>query len=114
MVKEFLTQLKEKGWKQRGIAEKTGLGESYISELCNGSSCSIKTVIQIADAFNVTTDEVLSRTPARPRTLTEELLLKVTEGDDEITRAALRSAQGEKLLKQAGGEGAGKQKGKAA
>ena len=114
MIEIFLKGLREQGWKLKDIAEKIDVAPGYVSRLKDGANCSLETVIKLADTFNVTADEVLGRAPAKPRTPTEELLLQVTEGNDEITRAALRSAQGEKLMKQAGGEGVEKKRGKAA
>lgn len=105
MIDKFLKELLNNGWKQREIAEKTDIQRVFITKLCAGANCSLETVIKIADAFEVSTDEVLGRSPSKPITPTEEKLLQTTDGDDDIARAALRSAQGEKLLKNIGGEG---------
>ena|SRR6266540_651213 len=114
MVESFLKKLKAKGWKQKDIAEKCGFVPNYISGLINGSNCSIETVIKIADAFGVSTDEVLGRSN-KHRTVTpeEDMLLQITQGNQDITRAALRSAMGEKHFKEEEGEGR-RVKGKAA
>lgn len=104
MIKNFLKGLKEKGWKQKEIAEKIGIAPNFISVLSRGGNCSIETVIKIANAFKVTTDEVLGRTQVKTLTPEEEMLLQVTEGNREIARAALRCAQGEKLIKEVRGE----------
>ena len=98
MIENFLKGLELKGWKQREISAKTGLSQNYISRLSYGKNCSLETLIKIADAFGVSTDTVLGRSPGRTVSPVEELLLKITEGSDQIARAALRSAQGEKSL----------------
>ena len=114
MISLFLHSLKHAGWKQQKIAQKAGMSQSFLSQLMNGDTCGIETVIKLADAFGVTTDEVLGRSPGQKAiTPTEKLLLETTAGNDEITRAALRSAQGEKLIKEMTGEGR-RAKGKAA
>ena len=104
MIKIFIDSLKKKGWKQAEISRHTGLKTEFIYKLAHGATCSIETVLKIANAFKVTTDEVLGRTPAKTLTPEEEMLLQVTEGDKEITRAALRCAQGEKLIREVRGE----------
>lgn len=105
MIENFLKELEFKGWKQREISEKTGLLQNYISKLLHGGNCSLETVIKIADAFGVSTDTVLGRSTEKTLTPAEELLLKTTNGNDQVTRAALRSAQGEKSLLSLEGEG---------
>ncbi|MRR55324.1 MAG: XRE family transcriptional regulator [Deltaproteobacteria bacterium] len=105
MINNFLKELELKGWKQREIAEKTGISRCYISELLHGKNCSLETVIRFADAFGVSTDTVLGRSAERSLTPAEELLLQTTDGNDQVTRAALRSAQGEKSLLNLEGEG---------
>lgn len=100
MVDKFLKSLKEKGWRQTQIAEKVGLKQAYISELSRGANCSLETAIKLADAFNVTLDEVVGRKPSTAITPTEEMILRTTNGDDHLARIALRSAQGEKLVKE--------------
>jgi transcriptional regulator with XRE-family HTH domain len=105
MIKDFLKKHQLKGWKQKDLANKIGIPQQAISKLMNGSSCSIETVIKIADAFEVTTDEVLGRIPVRTITPEEDMLLQVTQGNKEIARAALRVAQGEKLIKEMKGQG---------
>lgn len=105
MIDNFLRDLELKGWKQREIAEKTGLSRNFISHLLHGKNCSLETVIKFADAFGVSTDAVLGRSTERSLTPAEEMLLQTTGGNDQVTRAALRSAQGEKSLLSLEGEG---------
>ncbi len=114
MISKFLEKLAFQGWKQKQISEKTGIPQAFISKLQNGANCSLDTLIKIADAFGVTTDEVLNRSPAKTITPAEELLLQTTDGNDEITRAALRSAHGEKLILSQQGERGRGQREKAA
>jgi transcriptional regulator with XRE-family HTH domain len=100
MVSYFLKSLKAKGIKQKEIAAKTGLTQPYISELSRGSNCSLETAIKIADAFKVPLDTVIGREPPeRKISDTQQMLLDITANDDEVARAALRCAQGEKLIK---------------
>jgi transcriptional regulator with XRE-family HTH domain len=66
MIRKFLLSLKEKGWTQEAIADKAGIRQSLVSRLFTGADCSGKTLIKIADAFGVTTDEVLGRTEKKP------------------------------------------------
>lgn len=108
MVRDFLKSLEAKGWKQKEIAEKTGLCRPYITLLFQGKNCSLETVIKFADAFGVSTDTVLGREVKSPLSKTEELLLSTTNGNDQIARAALRCAQGEKSLIDQEGKGEGK------
>jgi len=61
MLREFLNEMRKKGWTQEAIAAKTGIRQGLISKLFNGADCYASTVIKIADAFNVSTDKVLSR-----------------------------------------------------
>jgi len=61
MIKTFIEKLKARGLTQNEIAEKTGLKQSFISQLYNGKKPSLDTVLKFAEAFNVTTDEVLGR-----------------------------------------------------
>ena len=101
-----MEKLRAKGLKQKDIAEKIGVTQSCISHLQNGDKCSMETAIKLADAFETTLDDVIGRTPPdKTLTLAEKLLLELTAGDDDITRAAIRCAQGEKLIKGAEGEG---------
>ncbi len=102
MVEKFLNTLKTKGWKQKDIATKTGYAPNFISKLFNGGNCRIETIIKLADTFGVTTDEVLGRSPARTIIPEEKMILETTQGNREIARAALRSAQGEKLIREKG------------
>ena len=105
MIDNFIKDLEKKGWKKIRIAEKTGLTQQYVCNLAKGSNCSLETLVKIANAFGVSTDTVLGRSVERTITPVEELLLQTTEGNDQIARAALRSAQGEKSLLSIGGEG---------
>lgn len=111
MIKKFLEELRLKGWKQIEIAEKAGIKQSAVSRLSKGGECNAETLIKLADAFEVTVDEILGRKQTRTITRTQELLLQVTEGDEEVTRAALKCAEDEKLLKEIRGKG---RRGKAA
>jgi transcriptional regulator with XRE-family HTH domain len=106
MIKAFLDKLKEKGWKQKDIAIKTGISHGYISRLERGNSCSAEILIIFADTFNVSVDEILGRKESKILTKEEIMLLDMTDGDSDITRAALRCVQGEKLIKESmrGGE----------
>lgn len=61
MIKNFLKHLKGLGWTQEAIARFTGLTQSQISKLERGKPCQLETAIKIADAFNVTLDEVANR-----------------------------------------------------
>lgn len=63
MIRDFIEKLKEKGMTQNEIAEKTGLKQSFISQLYNGKKPSLDTVLKFARAFNVTTDEILNYSP---------------------------------------------------
>lgn len=79
MISKFMNSLKEKGLRQRDIAERTGLTQGYISELSRGATPSLETVIKIADTFKVSTDEVLGRAENRTR---RELDEKANSSDD--------------------------------
>lgn len=107
MIQNFLRKLESQGWKQREIASKTGLSQNFISELSHGKKCSVDALLKFADAFGVSTDTVLGRKVEKTISPVEELLLKTTDGNEQIARAALRSAQGEKSLLNAEGEGEG-------
>jgi len=66
MFEDFLKRLKEEGWTQAEIAQKTGLTQSFISKLYNSDKgCSIETAIALADAFGATLDEIVGRTPSK-------------------------------------------------
>lgn len=110
MIETFLKKLLQNGWKQREIADKAGVPQATISKAANGADCSAETLIKIADAFKVTVDTVLGRTQARTITPQEEHLLAITAGDKDITQAAIRSAQGEKYIKESEGKGRGEAK----
>jgi len=62
MVKFFLEKLEDEGWTQKEVAEKAGISQPAISKLINGGKCNVETLIKLADAFEVSTDEVLGRT----------------------------------------------------
>ena len=66
MIKYFLAKKIEEGWTQERIAEKVGIRQSAVSKYANGKPCTVETLKKIADAFNVTTDEVLSRDAPQP------------------------------------------------
>lgn len=61
MIKSFLKSLKEQGFRQKDIAEKSGLAHISIRHLSAGRNLDLETVIKLADAFGVTIDEVLGR-----------------------------------------------------
>lgn len=61
MVKFFLEKLEDEGWTQKEVADKAGISQSAVSKLINGGKCNVETLIKLADAFNVSTDEVLGR-----------------------------------------------------
>lgn len=105
MIEIFLEEMKIRGWKQIDIANKTGLKTPYLSKLADGANCSIETVIKIADAFGVTTDEVLGRDKPRIRSPIIEKIEEIAGNDEEVARAALKCAQDEKLLKEVRGKG---------
>jgi transcriptional regulator with XRE-family HTH domain len=100
MIKPFLDDLKLKGWKQREISAKAGISISFISNLQNGDTCGIDTVIKLAEAFGVSTDEVLGRKPTNTLSPTIERIKLVAAGDIEIERAALKCAEDQKLIKE--------------
>lgn len=106
MVQDFIKGLIKEGWKQKEIAEKCGVVPQCINGIIKNGSCSLETAIKIADAFGVSLDAVTGRKPAeRIMSATQELLIEMTSGDDEVARAALRCAEGEKLIKAKEGEG---------
>lgn len=104
MIENFLESLKAKGWKQKAIAEKCKIAPSFISELAKGDTCGIETVIKIADAFGVSTDEVLGRAPSQPRSPIIDRIEQIAGDDEEIAREALRCAEDKKLIKEVRGE----------
>lgn len=63
MIRDFLLKLKDQGWTQEAIAEKVGVRQSQISKWLAGDDIKVSTLLKIAKAFNVTTDEVLSLAP---------------------------------------------------
>jgi transcriptional regulator with XRE-family HTH domain len=63
MIRNFLLDLRRCGWTQEAIAQKTGITQSMVGKFMRGDTqCSIKTLVKIAKAFNVSTDEVLGLT----------------------------------------------------
>lgn len=74
MIAAFLKKLKEDGWTQEAIAEKVGVRQSQISILMKGGDVKASTLVKIAKAFGVSTDEVLGLDrpaqdpPPKPRT----------------------------------------------
>lgn len=104
MIENFLKELEQLGYKQREISEKTGLSQCFISELRHGKKCSVDALIRFSNAFGVSCDFILGRKQEKALSPAEVLLLKTTNGDDRIARAALRSAQGEKTLIEMEGE----------
>jgi len=59
MIKKFLDKLKGEGWTQEAIGERAGIPQTMISRYARGKDCNVETLIKIARAFNVSTDEVL-------------------------------------------------------
>lgn len=102
MIENFLKILEAQGWKQREIASKSGLSRNYISGLAHGANCSVDTLLKLSSAFCVSTDFILGIHTGRTTTPLEEELLTITNGNDQITIAALRAAQGERALLQEG------------
>lgn len=107
MVRKFLEELRSKGWKQTEIAAKAGIKQSAVSRLSKGGECNAETLIRLADAFEVTVDEVLGRKPTKTLSPIIKKIAQVAAGDKEIERAALKCAKDEKLLKEVRGKGKG-------
>lgn len=63
MLQKFIAKLKANGMTQQEIAERTGLKQSFVSQLANGKKPSIDTVMSFAKAFNASLDEVCDYTP---------------------------------------------------
>lgn len=61
MIEAFMQELKLKGYTQKQIAEMTKITQQSISDLFRGSEPGAKTLVKLADAFNVTTDHILGR-----------------------------------------------------
>ena len=59
-IKVFLGKLKKQGWTQEQIAAKVLMRQSQISTLAKGGDCKATTIIRFAEAFKVTTDQVLN------------------------------------------------------
>lgn len=104
MIDIFLKKLKHAGWKQSDIATKVNLRQSYISELYNGKGCSIETVLKFADAFNVSTDEVLGRSSTKVPSPIIDRIEQLIDEDEELAREVLKRAEVEKLAKAMRGE----------
>jgi len=67
MIKYFLEKLKSLGMTQLEIAAKSGINQSLICKLIQGGDCNTKTLVKIARAFNVSTDEVLGLDKPEPK-----------------------------------------------
>lgn len=51
---------------QEDIARKAGISQTLVSKLIRGGTCNVDTLEKLADAFSVSTDEILGRSnPAR-------------------------------------------------
>jgi transcriptional regulator with XRE-family HTH domain len=59
MIENFLRKKIEEGWTQKQIADRTGTKQQMISRFLKGQICTVETLVKIAKAFNVSTDEVL-------------------------------------------------------
>ena len=46
---------------QTELAAKAGLARLTVSQVCNGKSCSLKTIVKIADALGVSLDDIIIR-----------------------------------------------------
>ena len=65
MIIKFLLDLREKGWTQEAIAEKAGITQAMVSKIYRGKTCTLETVVKIADGFKVPVDFILGRSPER-------------------------------------------------
>lgn len=83
MIKLFLSDLIKNGWTQEKIAEKAGIKQTQISRFLKGKSCTIETLVKIAEAFNVSTDTVLGRNKQKELNGT----IKRTTGKDKHHRS---------------------------
>ena len=64
MLSKKLKELrKEKGWSQQKLAEKAGLSFNAVTKIEQGLAKhpTLKTLVKIADAFNITLDELAGR-----------------------------------------------------
>lgn len=64
MLSKTIKELRKKtGWSQQKLAEKSGLSYSVITKIEQGTSKqpTIQTIIKLANAFNVSLDNLLSR-----------------------------------------------------
>lgn len=64
MLSKRLKKLrKEKGWSQQKLAEKTGLSFNAITKIEQGLAKhpTLKTLLKLADAFEVSLDELVGR-----------------------------------------------------
>ena len=111
MIKLFLDMLLDARWTQTAISKKAEIPQSVISKVIHGGDCGLETVVKLADAFGVSTDEVLGRSPSKPRSPIIEKIEQIVGNDEEIAREALRCAEDKKLIKEVRGEkGRGRQK----
>jgi len=65
MIGKQLKELRKKsGWSQQKLAEKAGLSYNVITKIEQGASKNpnIQTMIKLADAFQISIDELLGRT----------------------------------------------------
>ena len=65
MIGKQLKELRKKsGWSQQMLAEKAGLSYNVITKIEQGASKNpnIQTMIKLADAFQISIDELLGRT----------------------------------------------------
>lgn len=77
MIKKFLDKLKSEGWTQEAIGERAGIPQTMISRYARGKDCNVETLIKIARAFKVSTDEVLGLDkpdpPAKSNSMSENI-----------------------------------------
>lgn len=58
---EIRTRLFRRRMTQTELAEKAGLNRLTVSQVCNGKSCSLNTIVKIADALGVSLDDIVTR-----------------------------------------------------
>jgi plasmid maintenance system antidote protein VapI len=87
MIANFLEALRREGWKQVEIAEHCGLSTAFINGMTKGQSCSLETAIKIADAFGVTLDMLVGRTPPASH-ITREPKAKTRKAEGRETKVA--------------------------
>jgi len=63
LTKKVFALRKKAGWSQQKLAEKAGLSYNMITKIEQGvaKQPTIQTVIKIADAFNISLDELVGR-----------------------------------------------------